>query len=300
METDQLLCGAEFEEDADSNEVEQTSSSMRNSLEVIDMNYEREPVDLNNAIKTKVPLGVNEEVELSRDTTDTDVLNPPFQLLKTERDLLMSCTQDTSFRKRTGNLDWDKIENIFVERADGCKIFRRSRKRLRSSRNYNAREMVVTENLPCNPEEIVQGYRREESSLVGSRDGEKEVDVDQVALEMPATGATADLEGEMREESVGKMDQTELVVSDKLIRTVISGELKRMVGTLSDLEREFVKNYGKKCLTMGKNIDNNCLLKEYKAIFPGFFRDGDMLKKCWNNWKKDSPAYKEFIKKLNN
>ena len=194
-------------------------------------------MDLNNAIKTKVPLGVNEEVELSRDTTDTDVLNPPFQLLKTERDLLMSCTQDTSFRKRTGNLDWDKIENIFVERADGCKIFRRSRKRLRSSRNYNAREMVVTENLPCNPEEIVQGYRREESSLVGSRDGEKEVDVDQVALEMPATGATADLEGEMREESVGKMDQTELVVSDKLIRTVISGELKRMVGTLSDLER---------------------------------------------------------------
>lgn len=107
-----------------------------------------------------------------------------------------------------------QIENSFVERADGCKIFRRSRKRLRSSKNYNARKMVVTENLRCNPEEIIQGYKRKESSLVGSRDGEKEVDADEVALEMPATGAPADLEGEIREESVGEMDQTELVVSD--------------------------------------------------------------------------------------
>ena len=300
METDQLLCGAEFEKDADSNEVEQTSSSMRNSLEVIDMNYESESVDMNNAIEIKNPLGVNEEIELSRDITDKDVHNPPFQLLKAERDLLMSCTQDATFRKRTGNLDWDKIENIFVERADGCKIFKRNRKRLRSSKNYNAREIVVTENLPCNSEEIIQNYKRKEAlPLVDSRDEEEEVEADQVALDMPATGARADLKGEMREESVSEIDQTELVVNDKVTRTVHSGELKRMVGTLSDLERDFVKNYGKKCLTMGKNIDNNCMLKEYRTVFPDFSRDGDILKKCWNNWKKDSPAYKEFINKLN-
>lgn len=270
---------------------------MRSSQEVPDMNDESEPADISNAIETKGPLGVNEEIKLSRDITDEDALNPPFQLLKAERDLLMSCTQDTSFRKRTGNLDWEKIEKIFVERADGCKIFQRSRKRLRSSKNYNAREIAVIANLQFNPD---QDYAREEAlSLVNSRDEEEEIDADEVALEVPATGAMADLEGEIREKPVGEMDQTVLVVSDKLPQTVHSGELKRIVGTLSDLEREYVKNYGKKCLIMGKNIDNNCMLKEYRAIFPGFFRDGDILKKCWNNWKKDSPAYKEFIKKLN-
>ena len=44
--------------------------------------------------------------------------------------------------------------------------------------------------------------------------------------------------------------------------------------------------------------DNNCVLKAYKTAFPGYNRDGDILKKYWNNWKKDSPAYKDFIKSL--
>lgn len=76
-------------------------------------------------------------------------------------------------------------------------------------------------------------------------------------------------------------------------------EPKSRLGNLNDLEREFVKSYGKKCMLRGKNIDNSCMLKEYKSAFPGFTRDGDILKKCWINWKKDSPAYKEFVNSLN-
>ena len=75
-------------------------------------------------------------------------------------------------------------------------------------------------------------------------------------------------------------------------------EPKRLVGVLSELEREFVRNYGKQCVTRGKNIDSNSMLKAYKTAFPGYNRDGDILKRYWNNWKKDSPAYKDFIKSL--
>ena len=71
-----------------------------------------------------------------------------------------------------------------------------------------------------------------------------------------------------------------------------------MIGSLSELEREFVRNYCKLCIIRGENIDNNCMLKAYKTAFPGFTRNGDILKKCWVNWKKDSQAYKEFIKSL--
>jgi hypothetical protein len=47
----------------------------------------------------------------------------------------------------------------------------------------------------------------------------------------------------------------------------------------------------------GQNIDNVQMLKAYKVAFPGFKRDGDILKKCWNNWK-DSAAYKEFTRTI--
>ena len=277
--------------------METITSSMLNSQE--SMNYESGFADMKTTmVEIEDPLGINEEIELSSDITDADALHPPYQLLKTERDLLISCTQDTSFRKRSGNLDWNKIENIFVEKADGCKIFKRSRKRLRSSKNYNARDIVVTENLPCNPEKRIDNSESEEAlPLVATRD-EEEVRADQAALEVPSTGEVADLESEMREESVGEVDETEMVGSHELTHTVHIGEPKRMAGTLSDLEREFVKDYGKKCLMKGKNIDSNCMLKEYKNVFPGYTRDGEILKKCWINWKKDSPAYKDFIKSL--
>ena len=44
----------------------------------------------------------------------------------------------------------------------------------------------------------------------------------------------------------------------------------------------------------GRNVDNKSMLKEYKSTFPGFSRHGDALKNYWNNWKKDSSAYKVF------
>lgn len=110
-----------------------------------------------------------------------------------------------------------------------------------------------------------------------------------------------DLESELREVSLDVMDQIKMANRDSqasVIHTTHLGDTKRRTGILSDLERDFVKDYGKRCLVKGKNIDNNCMLKEYKNIFSGYTRDGEILKKCWINWKKDSPAYKEFINSL--
>ena len=42
------------------------------------------------------------------------------------------------------------------------------------------------------------------------------------------------------------------------------------VGILDANEREFVRNYGKKCILEGQNIDNVQMLKAYKVAFPGF------------------------------
>ena len=84
-------------------------------------------------------------------------------------------------------------------------------------------------------------------------------------------------------------------IAVSVIITSQSMEPRGRVGSLNDLEREFVMNYGKKCVSIGKNIDNYCMLKEYRTVFPDFTRDVDILKKCWINWKKDSPAYRDFV-----
>ena len=228
------------------------------------------------------------------DEVSLNVTKAPFQLLRAERELLNSCIQDQGFRKRGGNIDWDKIENIFEDKADGHRVFKRDRKRLRSTSNKLKVQTVgisttnhnssVQELLPI--EDIMMDVMPTIDTVVEDRTIDESVR-NSVSEKIIKTG----------EDLITKdfMEDTAVSVST----TSQSIEPKRRVGNLSDLEREFVKNYGKKCLTMGKNIDNNCMLKEYRTVFPDFSRDGDILKKCWNNWKKDSPAYKEFINKLN-
>ena len=66
-------------------------------------------------------------------TADKATVDPPSHLLRAEKDLLLFCMRDKSFRKRGGNLDWDKVENVFANKADCEKIFIRDRKRLRST-----------------------------------------------------------------------------------------------------------------------------------------------------------------------
>ena len=81
--------------------------------------------------------------ELEDTTVDKALINPPSHLLRAERDLLLFCMEDKSLRKRGGNLDWDKVEHIFANKADSEKIFMRDRKRLRStSKKIHVRKSV--------------------------------------------------------------------------------------------------------------------------------------------------------------
>jgi hypothetical protein len=213
--------------------------------------------------------------------TNVNMTNAPFQLLKAERDLLSSCIGDQSFRKRSGNIDWDKIENIFEDKADGCKVFRRDRKRLRSTSNKFKVHTNKVSTTSHNSE--VQ-----ELLPIGDMMG-----VTKVAVTVVEERTTNGSERESIEEGKSEIE------GDSITHEAVSVmEPKRRVGSLNDLEREFVKDYGKKCLMKGKNIDSNCMLKEYRTVFPGFTRDGDILKKCWINWKKDSPAYRDFVNSL--
>ena len=68
----------------------------------------------------------------------------------------------------------------------------------------------------------------------------------------------------------GRDSVTQEVMEDITVSVIITSqsmEHRRRVGSLDDLERESVKNYGKKCVSIGKNTDNNCMLKEYRTVF---------------------------------
>ena len=240
-------------------------------------------------------------------------LNPPCHLKKAEKDLLMSCTQDQSFKKMNGNLDWDRIEQVFAIKADGYNVFKRDRKRLRSTSKYfylgesHVQIGNSTTTLNSGGNETSQlvtsmGVSFEEEEISACHvTYENTEDMLQLITYNEVMNSAADQGEDTTQESIGvvgahiggmKDDNSNISIIAPTI------EPKRRLGSLNDLEREFVKSYGKKCMIRGKNIDNSCMLKEYKYAFPGFTRDGDILKKCWNNWKKDSPAYKEFVNSL--
>jgi hypothetical protein len=63
---------------------------------------------------------------------------------------------------------------------------------------------------------------------------------------------------------------------------------------LDELERLFVQDFGKKCLTFKQTVDSGKLLNGYLRHFPSFFRDALTLKNCWINYRK-SASFKNFL-----
>lgn len=75
--------------------------------------------------------------------------------------------------------------------------------------------------------------------------------------------------------------------------TSISARTKR-VDNLDELERLFVQDFGKKCLTLEKTVDSSKLLSAYLEQFPYLFRDASTLMNCRINFRK-SASYKNFL-----
>ena len=193
-------------------------------------------------------------------TVEKTTVNPPSHLLRAERDLLLSCMVDKNFRKRGGTLDWEKVENVFANKADNEEIFFRDRKRLRStSKKITVREIVTevsqtTSTVTVHSTQDNEIEERNQLEPVNIDDEESVMVVrHDVVEESTSVQVNApDSQGEIGQSSKGSSSLTH------------SSEPKRMIGSLSELEREFVRNYGKLCITRGKNIDNNCMLKACK------------------------------------
>lgn len=262
---------AELENESETNELEEKCDSR----EAIEVNDEGEKVDDN-------------VCEANEDTAiDKAPVNHPCHLLKAEKDLLLSCTQNKEFRKRCGNLDWGKIENVFEEKADSDSIFNRKRKRLRST----SKKFLLTKN------DLGDSHKNSEKEVTCSTNGSNaEVNDNNSNNELICTTNYSNDEVDLP--PMGVIYEENLMADLSVSNVTHFVETLRRVGTLDALEREFVKEYGKQRMLRKKNIDNSSMLKAYRLKFPGFSRDGDTLKRCWNNWKKDSTAYKEFANNL--
>ena len=218
----------------------------------------------------------------------------------------MSCIRDNKFRKRGGQVDWDKVENVFAANADYCKIFKRRRKRLQSSikklhsgQNISSLDDTICPTHDSQIEEnlLLVGLRHEESATDTYNAVEDESA--RVQLQDAVENTTTSQESDTSEDRIEAIcDVGAGVLSSSIAHITQSVEQQRRFGVLDDNEREFVRNYGKKCLREKKNVDNSSMLKQYKIAFPGVSRDGDILKKYWTNWKKDSMAYRDFLNSL--
>ena len=218
---------------------------------------------------------VDENTTVSNEDTAVDIAveevqaNHPPHLFPAERELLSSCAHNTNFRKKTGKMDWSKVEKVFKEKADNICIFPRSKKRLRSTQKRSLSLDNNTNNdVPNTSHDNSNNLRDSHMNSINN---------------VPST----------------TNDSANVVLHDLSLSDVthLNTERRRVrVGKLDASEREFVKNYGQERLLLKMNVDNDAMSEEYKSAFPGYTRDGDALKRTWINYKKDSLAYREFLR----
>ena len=267
---------------------------------------------------TESETNIHEDIKVSMTLPDETIVTQPYQLLSKEKVLLVACVRE--FRKRGGQVDWDKVEEVFETNADDCHIFKRQRRRLQSSmKKLHTGLNGPTDSIRSLDDTIGPTHDsqiEENLLLVGGRQEESDIDTDDVveneSIEAinssrnssssigSSSSSSGSSSGSSSSSSSSKAGNGMLSSSVTHTHITQSVEQQRKDGQLDDNEREFVKNYGKKCLLAKKNIDNSHMSKQYKAAFPGFFRDGDILKRFWNNWKKDSTAYRQFLDSVKN
>ena len=175
-------------------------------------------------------------------------------LTKNERALLDSCVNDAAFLRRDGKIKWDEIPVKFSEMASDVTIFCRSRKRLRSS-SKSFQEVSKIRMKLSTPPPLFTSEPTDEPLLTPSSS---------VVRQNPSNTTHVNL-------------STVVEVAPTYART------KRM-DNLDELERLFVQDFGKKCLTLKQTVDSNRLLHAYMKQFPTFFRDALTLKNYWINY----------------
>ena len=153
--------------------------------------------------------------------------------------------------------------------ADDVNVFPRSTKRLQSSskslKEITKKRIILS--APSNPTPIISSEVAEEPRLTSPS----------LAAHL-ITSNTPLIDSKI----VAQVHNT-TIASSTCART-------RRKDSLDELERLFVKDFGKNCITHNQTVNSGKLLSTHRKKFPASLRDAHALKNCWINYRK-SAAY---------
>lgn len=201
--------------------------------------------------------GFNDDLEGSEEQINS-------HLTKNERALLQSCVDDAAFQRKSGKIKWEDIEAKFIEMADNVNVFCRSKKRLRSSsksfKEVAKKRIVLSTPLLELSTPLSPPMLSTPTTVVNSN----------------ATNDPLILWPSIVVE--GNSINTSHINLSTVVQVASTSSRTKRVDNLDELERLFVQDFGKKCLTLKKTVDSSKLLSAYLKQFPSFFRDASTLK----------------------
>lgn len=223
----------------------------------------RDSREIDSTVTTRIPVSSDELERIGEQISS--------HLTKNERALLESCVNDAAFQRIDGKIKWEEIEGKFTQMADNVNFYCRSRKRLRSSSKSfkevaKKRVEISTARIELStPPPILTSQASDEPQQITSSIA---------VLEIPPI--------------------TSHININTVVQVAPSSTRTKRTDNLDELERLFVQDFGKKCLTFNQTVDSGKLLNGYLRQFPSFFRDALTLKNCWINYRK-SASFKNFL-----
>ena len=170
-------------------------------------------------------------------------------------------------------MKWTEVAVKFSSMVDDVNVFPRSKKRLRSS-SKSSKEITkkrITFSAPSNPTPIISSEVTEEPRLTSPS----------LAAHLITSNTPL-----FDSKTVAQIHNT-TIASSTCART-------RRKDNLDELERPFVQDFGKNCITHNQTVNSDELLGSYHKIFLSSLRDAHTLKNCCINYRK-SATYSRFL-----
>ena len=170
-------------------------------------------------------------------------------------------------------MKWTEVAVKFSSMVDDVNVFPRSKKRLRSS-SKSLKEITkkrITFSAPSNPTPIMSSEVTEEPRLTS-----------------PSLAAHLIISNTPLFDS-----KTVAQIHNRTIASSTCARTRRK-DNLDELERPFVQDFGKKCITHNQTVNSDELFGSYHKKFLSYLRDAHTLKNCWINYRK-SATYSRFL-----
>ena len=157
-------------------------------------------------------------------------------LTKNERALLQNCVDDAAFQRKSGKVKWEDIEAKFTEMADNVNVFCRSKKRLRSS-SESFKEVAKKKIVLSTP--ILELSTPLSTPILST----PTTVVNSNATSDPLLVCSSIV---VEENSIN----TSHINLNTVVQVASTSARTKRVDNLDELERLFVQDFGKKCLTL--------------------------------------------------